>query len=85
MPYHRDVRITLSLDGDVAKRLRKEIRRVRDFFMSGVNRCLRLAFSKSSVVAKPFVVHPRPLGVPSGNNCDCVPELLESLEGISPK
>jgi len=85
MPYHPDVRITLDLDGDVANLLRTKMRRSGVSFKSVVNRCLRLAFSKSSVVAKPFVVHPRSLGLPSGNNYDCVAELVESLEGISHK
>jgi hypothetical protein len=80
------VRTTLTLDDDVAKLLRAEIRRSGDSFKSVANRCLRLAFLKSSVVTpKPFVVQPRSLGLPPGLDYDCVAELIESLEGISHK
>jgi hypothetical protein len=47
-----------------------------------VNRCLRKGLIASSrPLAKPFVVTPRPLGLPPGLSYDNVEELIEALEG----
>ena len=76
------MRTTLSLDDDVARLLQKEVRRSGHSFKETVNRCLRKGLIASSrPLAKPFVVTPRPLGLPPGLSYDNVEELIEALEG----
>lgn len=76
------MRTTLSLDDDVAKLLRRELRRTGASLKSVVNHCLRLGLmAAAKPEAKPFSVHPRPLGLPPGLNYDNVEELVEALEG----
>jgi len=76
------VRTTLSLDDDVAKLLRRELRRSGASLKAAVNHFLRLGLMVSGKQQrKPFVVHPRPLGLPSGLSYDNVEDLLEALEG----
>jgi hypothetical protein len=76
------VRTTLSIDDDVAHLLNREIRRSGVSFKEGVNHYLRLGLMASKhPVKKPFVVTPRPLGLPPGLNYDNVEELIEFLEG----
>jgi hypothetical protein len=83
---HHDVRTTLSLDEDVAKLLRREIRRSGASFKAAVNHFLRLGLMASvKKERKRFVVHPRPLGLPSALSYDNVEELVEALEGASHK
>lgn len=84
MPFceHHDVRTTLSLDDDVAKLLRGELRRSGSSLKAAVNHFLRLGLMASAKPAtKPFSVHPRPLGLPPGLSYDHVEELIEALEG----
>jgi hypothetical protein len=76
------VRTTLTLDDDIANLLNKEIRRSGISFKEGVNRYLRIGLMTSKrQIRKPFVVTPRPLGLPPGLSYDRVEELLESIEG----
>jgi hypothetical protein len=76
------VRTTLSLDDDVAKLLRRELRRSGASLKAAVNHFLRLGLMASGKqVRKPFVVHPRPLGLPPELSYDNVEELIEALEG----
>jgi hypothetical protein len=83
---HHDVRTTLSLDEDVAKLLRREIRRSGASLKAAVNHFLRLGLMASGKQErKKFVVHPRPLGLPAGLNYDDVEELVEALEGATHK
>jgi hypothetical protein len=83
---HHDVRTTLSLDEDVAKLLRREIRRSGASLKAAVNHFLRLGLmSSGKQERKKFVVHPRPLGLPAGLNYDDVEELVEALEGATHK
>jgi hypothetical protein len=80
------VRTTLSLDEDVAKLLRREIRRSGASFKAAVNHFLRLGLLVSGrQKRKPFVVNARPLGLPPGLSYDNVEDLLEALEGTSHK
>jgi hypothetical protein len=84
--YHHDVRTTLSLDEDVSKLLRREIRRSGSSLKAAVNHFLRLGLMTSGKQQnKPFVVRPRALGLPRGLSYDNVEELIESLEGSSHK
>src|SRR5271169_6496565 len=65
---HQDVRTTLTLDDDVAKSLKKEMRRSGTTSLKAVvNHFLRLGLMVSGrEERKPFVVQPRSLGLPDG-------------------
>ena len=75
------MRTTLSLEDDVANMLNKEIRRSGTSFKEAVNHFLRLGLMASKRKRKPFVVTPRPMGLPPGLSYDNVEELIEALEG----
>lgn len=78
------MRTTLSLDDDVAKLLRGELRRSGASLKATVNHFLRLGLmATGKQQRKPFVVHPRPLGLPSGLSYDNVEDLIEALEGAT--
>jgi len=78
------VRTTLSLDDDVVKLLRRELRRSGASLKATVNHFLRLGLMVSGKrERKPFVVHPRPLGLPPGLSYDNVEDLIEALEGTT--
>ena len=80
------MRTTLSIDEDVAKLLRREIRRSGASLKAAVNHFLRLGLMVAGIPErKPFVVHPRPLGLPQGLSYDDVEELIEALEGPAHK
>jgi hypothetical protein len=80
------VRTTLSLDEDVAKLLRREIRRSGASLKAAVNHFLRLGLMVSGKPdRKPFLVHPRPLGLPPGLSYDNVEDLIEAIEGTTHK
>jgi len=71
--YHRGVRITVSLDDDVARLLAKETQRSGTSFKEVVNHFLRLGLMAAKRPArKPFVVAPRKLGWPPGLTYDNV-------------
>ena len=76
------MRTTLTLDKDVILLLRREMRRSGSTMKAAVNYFLRRGLSTSSEKEQePFVVHPRPLGLPPGLSYDNVAELMEALEG----
>ena len=77
----------MTLDEDVAKSLKRERRRSgTNSLTAAVNHFLRLGLMFSGKrPRKPFVVHPRPMGLPAGLNYDSVEELLEALEGPAHK
>ena len=80
------MRTTLSLDDDVAALLNREIRQSGTSFKQAVNHYLRLGLSAArQTKRKPFVVTPRPLGLPPGLSYDNVEELIEALEGEAHK
>ena len=59
------MRTTLSLDDDVARLLRREVRRSGASVKAVVNHFLRLGLMMSARrERKPFVVYPRALGLP---------------------
>jgi hypothetical protein len=75
------VRTTLSLDDDVASLLRQEMRRSGNSLNGAVNHFLRLGLmSGNERTKRPFVVSPRPVGLPPGLSYDGVASLLEKLE-----
>ena len=78
------MRITLSLDDDVAKLVRRELRRSGASLKAVVNHFLRLGLMRSARrERKPFVVHPRALGLPPGLRYDNVGDLIEAMEGTA--
>ena len=80
------MRTTLSLDDDVVKLLRRELRRSGTSLKVAVNHFLRLGLMVAEKPErKPFVVQPRPLGLPAGFNYDNVEDLVEALEGATHK
>jgi len=80
------VRTTLSIDEDVANLLNKEMRRSGESFKVTVNYFLRLGLMASKKeLRRPFVVTPRPLGLPEGLSYDNIEELIEALEGPAHK
>jgi hypothetical protein len=80
------VQTTLSLDEDVAKLLRHEIRRSGASLKAVVNHFLRLGLMVSGKPErKQFLVRPRPLGLPPGLSYDNVEDLIEAIEGPTHK
>jgi hypothetical protein len=79
------VRTTLTLDDDVARRLKAEMRRSGKPFRTVVNEYLRSALSsrpRGPVGEPPFVVRARDLGaLRPGLSLDNVGDLLEAAEG----
>lgn len=81
---HHDVRTTLTLDDDIARRLNAEMRKSRRTFRAVVNDCLRrgLAERAHREKAPPFVVEARDLGhLRPGLTLDSIDDLLEAVEG----
>jgi len=79
---HQDVRTTLTLDDDVAAKLRAEVRKSGEPFKQVVNRVLRtgLTVRQKAAALPPYRITPRSLGSP-GFNYDKVWELIEEAEG----
>ncbi len=76
----------MTLDNDVSNLLQGEIRRSGVSFKEAINHYLRLGLMASAQPQrKKFVVHPRPLGLPSGLSYDNVEELVAALEGSAHK
>jgi len=77
------VRTTLTLDEDVAAKLRAEARRSGEPFKQTVNRVLRTGLNVRAQAASlpPFKVKARPLGLRPGFNYDKVWDLIEKIEG----
>ena len=77
------MRTTLTLDDDVAAKLRAEARKSGEPFKQVVNRVLRtgLNFRMKAVPLPPFNVKARPLGLRPGFSYDKVSELIEQIEG----
>jgi hypothetical protein len=70
------------LDDDVAKILKQEMRRSGASLKQAVNEYLRLGLMASKHSAqKPFEVTPWKMGLPPGLSYDCIPALLEALDG----
>lgn len=78
------MRTTLTLDDDVAAKLRAEARRSDRSFRDTVNEALRrgLAPPRRSLRAERFSVKPRDLGdLKAGLSLDNIGDVLERLEG----
>lgn len=80
--YHHDVRTTLTIDEDVAAKLRGEMQKSGRSFKEVVNTILRLALNTSRrPTRRPFKVEARALGLLEGLTYDNVETLLERAEG----
>ena len=78
------MRTTLTLDDDVAAKLRAEVRRSGRPFKQIVNQTLRLGLSSRRQYKSlpPFKVKPYDMGLRPGFNYDNIGELLERLDEI---
>lgn len=80
------MRTTLTIDEDVAERLKKEAKKAKNkTFKEIVNETLRrgLLTRETLTKAKAFRVSSRSLGIRKGLNYDNIGELIEQVEGIS--
>ncbi|MBI5087280.1 MAG: DUF2191 domain-containing protein [Acidobacteria bacterium] len=77
------IRTTLTLDDDIARRLREESRRASAPLRQIVNETLRtgLDSAKHSRGRPKLAIKPRKMGVRPGINYDSIPQLLELGEG----
>ncbi|HTV53965.1 MAG TPA: DUF2191 domain-containing protein [Terriglobia bacterium] len=79
---HQDVRTTLTLDDDVATKLRAEARHSGEPFKQVVNRVLRagLFSQKQFKSLPPFKIKPRNMGLRPGVNLDDVWGLIDLID-----
>ena len=77
------MRTTLSLDDDVAEKLKLEVRRRGTTFKETVNSCLRRGLEAPSEddLASPFRVEAQPMGLREGLDLDDIGGLLDLLDG----
>ena len=82
---HQDVRTTLTIDEDVAAKLKAESRKTGRSFKETVNACLRVGLSlgkpRKSIPA--FHVRPQDMGLQPGVSLDKISTLLDEIEGPS--
>ena len=83
VPVDIMMRTTLTLEKDVALRLKTEMRRSGRSLKETVNDLLRVGLenSRRTPQARPFRVRARPLGLKPGLDYDNIGELLEQVEG----
>jgi hypothetical protein len=82
--HHQNVRTTVTLDEDVAAKLRSEARRSGRSFREVVNDTLRRGFAsrRDGKPPKPFEVSARDLGeLRPGLALDSISDVLEQAEG----
>lgn len=80
--YHHDVRTTLTIEDDVAAKLRAEMRKSGRSFKEVVNAVLRLALNATKKPARrPFKVEAHDLGLKEGLSYDNIESLLDQAEG----
>jgi len=81
--YHQDVRTTLTLDDDVAAKLKAAARRSGRAFRDVVNDTLRRGLMTDRAAKRsPFQVQARGLGgLRPGLHLDNIADLLEQVEG----
>ena len=77
------MRTTVTLDADVAAKVKAEMRRSGASFKEVVNKLLRMgaASMQKAPLLEPFVIKVRPLGLRPGLDYDRISELIEQLEG----
>ena len=83
-PTHHDVamRTTLTLDDDVAERVRQEIHRTGEAMKAVVNQALRLGLGMAGKPVRPprFKVEAHDFGVKPGFDLDRMNQLIDELE-----
>ena len=82
--YHQRMRTTVTLDDDVAAKLKAETRRSGRSFKDVVNEYLRMGLHAKKTLrpGRPFRIEARDLGdLRSGLSLDNIGDLLEQLEG----
>lgn len=81
------MRTTLTLDDDVAAKLRAEARRSGEPFKQVVNRVIRIGLHSRQKAKSipPYKVKARPLGLRPGFSYDNISELLDQLDQIDGK
>ena len=77
------MRTTLTLDEDVAAKLREETRQRKTSFKETVNACLRrgLEAPTDEELARPFIIESRRMGLRPGLDVDDIGGLLDLLDG----
>ena len=77
------MRTTLTLDDDVAAKLKAEVRRGGKSFRETVNEVLRrgLVAKRAAQADTPFKVEARDLGLRPGISLDNIGDLLDLVEG----
>lgn len=75
------MRTTLTLDPDVAAKLKEVARRQGVSFKEAVNSNLRRGLAGGEPVASPYRVRPRPMGAKPGLDLDRARDLADRLEG----
>lgn len=76
------MRTTLTLDDDVAAKLKAEVRRTGNSFKKVVNEVLRRELNRPAAKElPPFKVKARDLGLRPGLSYDNIEELLDQIEG----
>lgn len=76
------MRTTLTIDDDVAAKLREETQATGMSFKHTVNDVLRRGLlAKETAAPRPFVVRSRDMGLRPGVELDDIAEVLEQLDG----
>ena len=77
------MRTTLTLEDDVAAKLRDEMARTGTSMKDAVNKLLRRGFEapREEQLAAPFTVEAAPMGVRDGYDIDDIGGLLDLLDG----
>lgn len=81
------MRTTLTLDDDIASKLRTEVRRSGKPFKEVVNETLRMGFNyrRQAKSLPPYKIKARSLGLRPGFSYDNISELLDQLDQIEGK
>jgi predicted transcriptional regulator len=74
-------RTTLTLDDDVAARLRSEARRRGVPYRTVVNEAIRAGLAARGRELEPFTVAARPMGLRPGLDLDDIEGLLDLIDG----
>jgi len=75
------MRISVTLDKDVANLLRREMRKRRISLKTAINHFLKIGLEVLGEGARrPFVAHPCPMGLLLDSGHECVGKLIEHLE-----
>ncbi len=76
------MRTTLTLDDDIAERVRQEIHRTGEAMKAIVNQALRLGLGMAGKPISPprFEVHPHAFGIRPGFDLDRMNQLVDELD-----